>query len=729
MPGPVTCMEFYPTRENPRNLIQSMKPGKAHPIFLTTCLLAALAMEIPTVSAAAPKAPEVQLTAEGNKLEKKYAEILKSLQADIVKAVPRLGDAQKSAFEKSREAADKAEVEADAARQSLGKIQSAKALVDHAKGKWIGGAEKEIAQAEARLKKATSAAEREAAQKELAKWQANKEEGLKALKERQEALDRAKIDEPKVVKESQQAQEALAKARNDELAAARELLTKLEPFLAGDKLDTTLVKCAALAEATPRGLAEFAQQGSAQEALVNRLFADDVLLKQMLVAGGAKFGRYGQAMEIHTAIRKASTKAGDGLFQRLALATSLEHARPIEQSNPVEPSNAPSTVDPVKRYLHYEKAQLDGELDPAFKDLTTWELRFVVACDAPDHILAWGREMLRNYRPDHIQNPDYGWRYSSTVRTEVPYGSQNVEHDLPGLQKYQNIILNGGICGRRAFFGRYILQCFGIPTWGVTQKAHAALSHWTPKGWVVNLGAGFEHSWWDKDEAPRSGSDFLLETQARAHGQEYLKILRARWISRALGEQPYNDRKNVTGGFWSNIARYQSVAMAATAVRLGPLGQELAEANESKEKQKFVHAKLATEDRKTIVASDGSLTVPAVAHGKPTGPCIAMRSIPEGTQLHCMGGFKTEYEVDAPRAGKYALSAQVVTVQQGHKLMLAVNEPTNPIEIKVPYTLGKWEPTTAVEVTLAKGRNTIHLALLDGSRGVSIRNLTLTPVK
>ena len=706
-----------------------MKTRIFNPLVTASFLLTALTMGIVTVASAAPKAPEIQLSAEGNALEKKYADMLKSLQSDVEKAIPRVGEAQKSAFEKSREVAKKAEAEANAARQLLGKIQSAKALVDHAKGKWIGGAEKEIAKAEAMLKKAASDAEREAAQRDLAKWQANKEEGIKALKERQEALERAKIDEPKVSRESQQAQETLAKAKHNELAAAKDLLSKLEPCLAGDKLDATLVKCAALAEATPRGLAEYSQKGSAQEAFVKQLLADDVLLKQMLLAGGAKFGRYGQAMEIYTAIRKASTKAGDGLFQRLALATSLEHAKPIEQSNPVEQSDAPSTVDPVKRYLHYEKAQLDGELDPAFKDLTTWELRLVVACDAPDHILAWGREMLRNYRPDHIQNPDYGWRYSSTVRTEVPYGSQNVKDDLPSLHKYQNIILNGGVCGRRAFFGRYILQCFGIPTWGVTQKAHAALSHWTPQGWVVNFGAGFEHSWWDKDEAPRSGSDFLLETQARAHGQEYLKVLRARWISRALGEQPYNDRKNVAGGFWSNIAHYQSVALAATAVRLGPLGQELAESNESKQKQKVEHAKLAQEDRKTIVGSNGSLTVPAVAHSKPTGSHIAMRSIPEGMQLHCTGGFKAEYEVDAPGAGKYAFSALVVTAQQGQKFMLAVNEPTNPLGIAVPYTIGKWEPTTPVEVTLAKGRNTIYLALVDGSRGVSVRNFTLTPVK
>jgi hypothetical protein len=484
-----------------------------------------------------------------------------------------------------------------------------------------------------------------------------------------------------------------------------------------------------LAEAAPRGLAEFAQQGKEQEALVEKLLADNTLMKQMLEAGGAKFSKYGRAMEIYTAIQKASPKAREGALQRLALGTSLEHAMPVAQSNPKDQTDAPAIVDPVKRYLHYEKAYLDGELDPVFKNLSVWEYRWVVDCDAPDPILAWGREMLRNYRPDHIYNPDYGWRYSATVRTEVPYGSQNVKYDLPSLHNYQNIIKDGGVCGRRAFFGRFIVQSFGIPTWGVTQHKHAALSHWTPKGWVVNLGAGFEWSWWDKDEAPRSGADFLLETQARAHAQDYLKVLRAQWISRVLGEQSYNDRKGVAGGFWSGMAHYQTVAIAATAVGLGPLGQELAEANESKEKEKVEQAKLAEADRKVVVGRDGAITLPAVAHSKPTGHFVSMKSFSGGMQLHCTGGFKAEYAVEAPRAGKYALAARVVTVQEGQKFLVTANDAQAPVEIAVPYTIGKWQPTQPVNISLVNGRNVLHFTLQDGSRGVTIKDITLTPVR
>jgi hypothetical protein len=706
-----------------------MTTRKTNNVFAMVCLMGTAVMGSATVSAAAPKVAEIQLTEAGQKLETQYAKQFKDLQAEIDAALPKIDEPQKAAVQKVRDVVKVAEKEANATQQSLNKTKEAKALVDHAKGKWIGGAEKGIAQAEAALKKAATEAEREAAKKELAKWQANKEDGIKALKERQAALDKAKVDEPKLNQANQAAQAALAQARTNELVAVKVLLTATEPFLASDKLDAKLVKCAVLAEATPRGLAAFAQPGKEQESLVEKLLADDDLMKQMLIAGGAKFGKYGRAMEIYTAIRQASPKASEGNLQRLALATSLEHAVPVAQSNPVDQPKAPATVDPVKRYLHYEKAYLDGELDPAFKNLTVWEYRMVVNCDAPDQILAWGREMLRNYRPDHIYNQDYGWRYSMTVRTEVPYGSQNVKYDLPSLQSYQNIIKNGGVCGRRAFFGRFILRSFGIPTWGVTQHAHAALSHWTPKGWVVNLGAGFQSSWWDKDEVPRSGSDFLLETQAREHAQQYLKALRAQWISRALGEQAYNDKQHIPGGFWSSMAHCQTVAIASKAVELGPLGQELAEANESKDKVKVEQAKLTEADKKIVIGQDGVITIPAVAHSKQSGSFLSMKSFSGGFQMHCTGGFKAEYAVEVPNAGKYVLAARVVTAQDGQKFLVQANDAKEPVEIAVPYTIGQWQQTQPVELSLVNGKNVIRLTLKDGSRGVTIKDFTLKPVK
>ena len=287
------------------------------------------------------------------------------------------------------------------------------------------------------------------------------------------------------------------------------------------------------------------------------------------------------------------------------------------------------------------------------------------------------------------------------------------------------------MCGRRAFFGRFILQSFGIPTWGVTQHKHAALSHWTPKGWVVNLGAGFPHSWWDKDEVPRSGADFLLETQARAHAQDYLKVLRAQWISRVLGEQAYNDRKGVAGGFWSNMAHYQAQAIATStkAIDLGPLGQELGEANESKENQKLEQAKATEADRKIVIDKDGVITIPAGAPSKSSGRFASTKSFLGGLQVHATGGFKAEYAVDAPRAGTYALALRVVTVQEGQKFLVQANDAKDTVEIAVPYTIGKWQQTQPVAIALVNGKNVLHITLKDGSRGVTIKEFTLKPVK
>ena len=63
-----------------------------------------------------------------------------------------------------------------------------------------------------------------------------------------------------------------------------------------------------------------------------------------------------------------------------------------------------------------------------------------------------------------------------------------------------------------------------------------------------------------------------------------------------------------------------------------------------------------------------------------------MKSYSGGMQLHCKGGFKTQYMFEAPQAGKYALSARVATLQEGQKILFATNDAEQPVEIAVPYT-------------------------------------------
>jgi len=684
--------------------------------------LSSSAAKLKGVPAVWPPADEKRYA--GARLENGYASELKSLKEAITRALPKVGGKAVADFEQVGNVAAEAEAKAAAAQKELGQIGAAKGLIDHAKGKWIGGANKNIASAKEALKKAKTSSERAAAEKSLADAQKNLAEGEAALKERTALYEQAKAKEPALKRAHEEAQAALAQAKTRETSTAKGLMGSMGSFLTSDALDGKLAKATILTSATPRGLAEFGEQSSEKAALVKQLLSDEALMKDMVEAGGASFGKFGQAMEIFSTILKVSPQAKEGVLYRLALATSLEHAKPIGQSNCANIPNQDSNVHPVKRYLHYETAFLNGELDPAFKSLTAWEMRHVVNCDAPDEVLSWGREMLRTYRPDYMLG-DYGWRYVSSVKGEVPYGSQNVQYDDPANHKYQNIIRNGGVCGRRAFYGRFILRSFGIPTWGVTQKAHAALSHWTPKGWVVNLGAGYQFSWWDKDDVRLSGSQFLLETKARAHEKEYKKVLRAEMVSRILGEPAYNERSNVEGGFWSNVALQQARTLAASAADLGALGQELGEANEKEQK---LQSEAADKADREVLEKDGRITVPAVAHDNATGKVATMRSFDGGMQIHAFGGFKTEYKVKAPRTGAYLMTAKVATAQSGQKFLFTMND-GQPVEQAAPYTIGVWKNSEGIPVKLKNGMNTLQFEITPGSRGVTIKSFTFTPVK
>jgi hypothetical protein len=680
------------------------------------------------------KAPAVALTAQGQALEKKYSDAMATLKASLASKVPNVAAQKKAAFENALKAEDQAIAAIEKAKKGQGEYNTAKALVGHAKGKWIGGANKGIAAATAKLKKAKTAAEKAAAQKELANWQQNLKDGQDALRERQARLDKAEKDRPRVLKEVKAAEDTVAKAKEKTLAAVAAL--GLNSALDSDKLDGPLAKYVVLLEATPRGLATFAQQSKDHEDLISKLLSADDLLVDMVQADGARDGKYGEAMKIYRDIWKASEKASQSPFRRLALAIALEHAVPVKQRNAVAKTDAPQFVDPIKRYLHYEKALIDGELDPAFKNLSTWDYRMVVNGEEPDEILAWGRKMLRNYRPDHVTTKDYRWRYVALVRSDVPYGSQDNKYDKPELQFFQNILMNGGICGRRAFIGRFILRAFGVPTTARPQRGHAALAHWTPEGWVVCLGAGWGSGW--TKTRYRSDLDFLATTQARMAGDAYLKVKRAQWIGDVLGEKRVfglNDKS--TPDFWYGVSLFlqNNVIKEAKAKTLAAVGTDIGEANETKEKVEIAKVTMTNKDREVSVDATGVITIPAAATTKPTkstGKILFLNSNLGGKQLHYSrtGGHQTfEYQFDAPAAGKYELTARVVTPSWRQNVLLMINGSKSAVDIPLPFTVGMWDTTKPVVVELKKGKNHFLFKREGGVKGITIKDFTLTPVR
>lgn len=535
---------------------------------------------------------------------------------------------------------------------------------------------------------------------------------------------------------------------NDDLRAQTEsaarntaeaLLGDLAPTLSSDSLDSKLMRIAVLSHGTPRGLAEFAQQGPEKEKLLETLFADEELLRQVLEAGGANGGEYGEMMEVYTAILASSERARERgtILHRLAVGMAIQ----MPWLNDRERGgvhgmlfNGNSNIEQVPRYLHYEKAFLDGELDPAFPDFNTWECRYIANDPYSNEDLAWFREMLRTYRPDHITTDDYKWRYIRIVKSDVPYCSPTNDPAL-GTPGQQHIAL-GGICGRRAYYGRFSTRAFGIPSRQSTQTGHGAMNHWTPDGWVICLGAWWSMAWC----GPWGGLDFLLDSQAREF-EDYQLVRRAQWIGDAFSEEAVsisNGQYGKGGGFWKSLAFVKKQIMVHEAqVEALELvgGMKLGESDELIGDEEGEEIEIPDEFKEIVVSNDGTITIPAVScysPRKPSDRILFLKSWDEGYQLHYSRlGQRPElfkYRLEVPSEGEYELTALAATVSTDHEILVRINR-DEPAPFAMPYTKGLWKSSEPMRVKLSEGRNMISVTARTPNRGVSIKNWQLKPVQ
>jgi hypothetical protein len=404
-------------------------------------------------------------------------------------------------------------------------------------------------------------------------------------------------------------------------------------------------------------------------------------------------------------------------------------------------------------FLSYEKAYLNNELDPAFPTLSGWACRFVFPFRALEE-MTWMRSMIRNYRPDHMKL-DYQWRYCRIVKSDVPYTSNAGEARAAGKEKYnlssmQSYFLVGGICGPRAFTGRAATHAFGIPSRPAPQTGHAAISHWTPDGWVTVFGAHWTHNRF----RGQCGLDFELESRARKKSEEYHQVHRANWLGDAYGEEIVH-RMNfgVGGGFWKSLAHYKKLAIVEDEQlkELASVGAEFAESNvaaesvnsdfvleegslESQEPE-FPPVELHEADKTITTNENGVITIPVAACSKPesTEKIRFMRSYCDKfVQLHYnLGGNRPElrsYTVTLPAAGTYNLTANVVTVAPYNAFTIRANR-RNIHEIELPFTIGEWAETEPFPMELKEGRNKLQLTMKAPNKGMSVKSFTLTPVK
>ncbi|HJM62492.1 MAG TPA: SUMF1/EgtB/PvdO family nonheme iron enzyme [Roseibacillus sp.] len=520
---------------------------------------------------------------------------------------------------------------------------------------------------------------------------------------------------------------AFVEKQKEVLLAARAVLKNVDVFPGGEEALATMAKFALLTHATPNRLAGFAQTGEEERALIDDLLNDDKLVAQVMILGGA--GDYGQAMRNYRAIQEATKRSHDGFFQTWALAASLQYAH----DHYVYPG-IPAEESLVKYYLNYLKAYDDGVLDPAFSKLggTGWNYRFVFPDVYTLEDIEWIRKVLRNYRPDHTRL-DYRWRYCRIVRSDVPYGSRIMpaRPDL-NLSRIQDFLLEGGVCGPRAFVGQISGYAFGIPSRRAPSPGHGAMAHWTPDGWTTVLGP---HFYFCSHIDGMKPMEFLLLSQAQEDPEGFKQVLMCEWLGKALGEAAPRDYGS-SGGFWQLLGFYKKHAIVEDEKikDIGTTGEELAESNVSSETEEVEQIEIPEEFREVTVAEDGTVTIPVAACKSPkNGEKIRfMERVDGGMQAHYgIIGQRPEmlaYTVEIPKAGKYEFRAHVCTVTVDRQALLRVNRRTL-LDVDIPYTKADWMDTAPVELDLKEGRNRIGYTHYIPNKGVSIRHFTLKPVK
>jgi len=202
-----------------------------------------------------------------------------------------------------------------------------------------------------------------------------------------------------------------------------------------------------------------------------------------LVRGGEIAGSWVRTMDVLHAIVSTVDGARDGLGLRIALATALTWSEPVNAMA----DDAP--IDPVARCRNFIAWDREGQLDPSFRSLSTWELRYVVGSWASDDDLVWARV---NIKADCRERAKIG----DAVHGMVTYTLENKDgvSVQEGRKFYGGrpmtlpiMVEVGGVCGAISRFGSSMCQAFGIPAMPVGQPGHCAFI-WQkePHEWSLN---------------------------------------------------------------------------------------------------------------------------------------------------------------------------------------------------------------------------------------------------
>jgi len=413
------------------------------------------------------------------------------------------------------------------------------------------------------------------------------------------------------------------------------------------------------------------------------------------------------SLDVWNKIRNADPDAKTGMYQKLAIATAL--ALPGSGNKGAGMSKTPA--DPVDRYKHFKSANVNKELFPSFNHLTVWEYQKIVSSCASDRDLAWAREMLNTWRPDLRINQQVVNSTSEVWRRGSPFPYTD----------FASVLAGGGKCGPRSSWAVMICQAFGIPAIGVGQPAHACVAYKAhdpslqPQPgsvWKVAHGRGWDVSTLEGMKGP----EFLEDVAARSRLAEFSQVEHLRWLAATLISSEQAAAVMV-------VAR--KLQQSAPATKTVLTASEKAEEAEKEVAPKSQSSKVAPTPTRIAEApftkKPGTLHVEAESFATMSGICV-YDCFTGGKQVNFQKNMKSswvDYKVDVPATGMYGLELrvaapnfdQVIDVSSGATKIATVN---------IPNTRGLWETTTAVDIALEKGTQTLRLST-PFQRGIAVR--------
>lgn len=215
------------------------------------------------------------------------------------------------------------------------------------------------------------------------------------------------------------------------------------------------------------------------------ILTDTEILGAFLGAGDLDAGSWAESLRVFCRLLDADLEGRirkGGLPQRLAIATALSW------SDPVRWMADGTEIDPVARWRSYLEWDEQGLLYATFRDLCTWELRYVVGSWSSDEDLVWARANIKDELRRRDKVGDGAHMLSYNLFNKDGVSVQEGRRFYDGKPMTLAIMLEyGGVCGAISRFGTSMSQAFGVPAMPVGQPGHCAfLWQKEPHRWSIN---------------------------------------------------------------------------------------------------------------------------------------------------------------------------------------------------------------------------------------------------